>query len=67
MEQEMSIWDMDTTTMSTNVPSVEKSTTAKKCVKQCKADPTRKYCVGCLRTMEEIVACGVARKRLEAS
>ena len=40
---------------------------ASKCVKQCKADPTRKYCVGCLRTMDEIVAAGLARKRPEAS
>lgn len=40
---------------------------ASKCIKQCKADPTRKYCVGCLRTMEEIVTAGLARKRPEAS
>lgn len=38
-----------------------------KCIKQCKADPTRKYCVGCLRTMDEIVAAGVARKPPEKS
>jgi predicted Fe-S protein YdhL (DUF1289 family) len=31
---------------------------ASKCINECKADPTRQYCVGCLRTMEEIIQKG---------
>ena len=41
-------------------PQVRKP--ASKCIQQCKADPTRKHCVGCLRTMEEIIAAGMAAK-----
>ena len=28
------------------------------CVKLCKASEDRTYCVGCGRTIEEIIACG---------
>lgn len=38
-----------------------------KCNKECKLDETRQFCTGCLRTMEEIVAAGLARKRSDKS
>jgi predicted Fe-S protein YdhL (DUF1289 family) len=29
-----------------------------KCVNKCKLDPYREYCLGCNRSMEEIINCG---------
>ena len=33
-----------------------------KCVKQCKKSPCGTYCLGCRRTIEEIIEAGRSRK-----
>lgn len=35
---------------------------ATKCINKCKADPTRQYCLGCGRTMKEIVEKGLRER-----
>lgn len=34
----------------------------KKCIKQCKLDPLREVCIGCKRTLLEIIEAGNKRK-----
>jgi len=33
-----------------------------RCIKQCQASEDRSHCSSCLRTMEEIIACGNNKK-----
>lgn len=42
-----------------NVPKMQERV----CIKQCKLDSTRSYCIGCKRTIEEIVDAGKSAKR----
>ena len=40
------------------MPVQAEAVKSKVCIKECKASEDRTYCVGCGRTIEEIIACG---------